>query len=152
MERKSGAGPSGEQLSLDLYPVECAAQERPGPRETRDPAPPRSTAASTAGASGTAVGADVPSLLTTREAAEMLHVHPRTVQRLVERGDLAAVHLGSAVRFDRSDVGSLIARLKCRLTGSEIHLADSVRARNGGRVSFSDRLRSKQHEHRAAHA
>jgi excisionase family DNA binding protein len=51
-------------------------------------------------------------LLTTNEAADLLHVHPRTVQRLVERGQLCAVHLGGAVRFDPHDVGGLIDRLK----------------------------------------
>src|SRR4051812_1556423 len=48
--------------------------------------------------------ADKPALLTTTEAAVLLHVHPRTVQRLVDRGQLCAVHLGSAVRFDPRDV------------------------------------------------
>jgi excisionase family DNA binding protein len=73
----------------------------------------------------------------------VLHVHPRTVQRLVERGELAAIHLGSAVRFDPSDVGGLIARLRSRLKVSDTHVADSVRARNGARGSFADRLRSR---------
>lgn len=95
---------------------------------------------------------DAPALLTTREAAEVLHVHPRTVQRLVERGELSAVHLGSAVRFDPFDLGGLIARLKRRTKGPEAEVADSVRARSGARVSFGDRLRSQQHEHRAAQA
>src|SRR3954468_23788152 len=53
-------------------------------------------------------------LLTTDEAAVRLHVHPRTVQRLVERGQLSAVHLGSAVRFDPEDVEALIAEVKER--------------------------------------
>jgi hypothetical protein len=34
------------------------------------------------------------------------------VQRLVERGQLCAVHLGGAVRFDPHDVVGLIDRLK----------------------------------------
>src|SRR5438105_3983558 len=55
-------------------------------------------------------------LLTTEEAAALLHVHPRTVQRLVERGDLSAVHLGGAVRFDQQDVQGPIARVKSRAT------------------------------------
>jgi excisionase family DNA binding protein len=44
-------------------------------------------------------------------------VHPRTVQRLVERGELSAVHLGAAVRFDRQDLAGLIARVKRAPTG-----------------------------------
>jgi excisionase family DNA binding protein len=48
--------------------------------------------------------AAVAGLLTTAEAAAVLHVHPRTVQRLVERSQLEAIHLGAAVRFDPQDV------------------------------------------------
>jgi excisionase family DNA binding protein len=95
---------------------------------------------------------DTPALLTTREAAQLLNVHPRTVQRLVERGQLAAIHLGGAVRFDPLELGGLVARLKQRRESPEAQVADSVRARSGARVSFADRLRSSQHEHRAAQA
>src|SRR6266536_2056279 len=59
-----------------------------------------------------APAADNAALLTTNEAADLLHVHPRTVQRLVERGQLCAVHLGGAVRFDPHDVAGLIERVK----------------------------------------
>jgi excisionase family DNA binding protein len=93
-----------------------------------------------------------PALLTTDEAASLLHVHPRTVQRLVERGQLAAIHLGSAVRFDPRDVSSLIAGVKSQRHDPRPTLSDPVRAGRGHRVSFADRLRSSQHEHRAAHA
>ena len=91
-------------------------------------------------------------LLTTEEAASLLHVHPRTVQRLVERGQLPAVHIGSAVRFDPQDVASLIAGVKSQRQDPRPSLTDPVRAGRGHRVSFADRLRSNQHEHRAAHA
>lgn len=98
-------------------------------------------------------GSDVaPTLLTTDEAATLLRVHPRTVQRLVERGELPAVHLGSAVRFDPDDLGGLIAGLKNRRAIQPAPAMDRVRAGRGTRVSFSDRLRSTQHEHRTAHA
>jgi excisionase family DNA binding protein len=93
-----------------------------------------------------------PALLTTEEAASLLHVHPRTVQRLVERGQLAAVHIGSAVRFDPQDVDALIAGVKSQRHDPRPSLSDPVRAGRGHRVSFADRLRSSQHEHRAAHA
>jgi excisionase family DNA binding protein len=82
-------------------------------------------------------------LLTTEEAAALLHVHPRTVQRLVERGDLSAVHLGGAVRFDPQDVQGLIDRVKCRAANRARD--DAVRPRiRGARVtavsgSFRDR-------------
>jgi excisionase family DNA binding protein len=89
-------------------------------------------------------------LLTTEEAASVLRVHPRTVQRLVERGDLCAVHIGSAVRFDPQDVGGLVERVKSARTAPAVDAR--VRARGRGSGSFAERLRSRQHEHRAAHA
>jgi excisionase family DNA binding protein len=88
-------------------------------------------------------------LLTTDEAARLLHVHPRTIQRLVERGQLEAVHLGAAVRFDPTDVVDLTARLKRREAGGPPACADRVTPSRAVRVSFADRLRSRQHEHRA---
>ncbi len=93
-----------------------------------------------------------PGLLTTSETAALLHVHPRTVQRLVERGQLEAIHLGSAVRFDPGDVAALTEREKQRAAAAPTVLADRVRASRGARVSFAERLRSRQHEHRAAQA
>src|SRR5688500_16123118 len=57
-------------------------------------------------------------LLTTAEAARLLHVHPRTVQRLVRRGALAVVRLGRAVRFDARDVAALTDRLKHDLSAA----------------------------------
>jgi len=89
-------------------------------------------------------------LLTTREVAELLHVHPRTVQRLVERGELAAVHVGAAVRFDRRDLGDLTARLKSRPAGPPTARAEVTPDRGRAHVSFAERLRSQRDEHRAA--
>src|SRR5947208_4799089 len=63
------------------------------PAETRH-APHRTMSQSHSSAADPADGA---TLLTTIEAAHLLRVHPRTVQRLVERGQLSAVHLGGAV-------------------------------------------------------
>lgn len=82
----------------------------------------------------------------------MLHVHPRTVQRLVERGQLEAVHLGAAVRFDPVDVANLTARLKRREARTMSSCVDVVRPSRAVRISFADRPRSKQHEHRADQA
>lgn len=145
--------PGDGQLSMELFPdVHVAAERHPEPEArgqepTRVQAPPAVVAGDV-----TDLVPDGPALLTTREAAQVLHVHPRTVQRLVERGELSAVRLGSAVRFDPFDLGGLITRLKRRRTSAEAQIADSVRARSGARVSFADRLRSQQHEHRAAQA
>ena len=140
------------QLSLELFPEVDVAAARPDlePRDSepaRVQVPPEVAAANVAG-----YVPEGAALLTTREAAQLLHVHPRTVQRLVERGQLAAIHLGSAVRFDPFELGGLVARLKHRQENPEAQVGDSVRARSGARVSFTDRLRSQQHEHRAAQA
>jgi excisionase family DNA binding protein len=89
-------------------------------------------------------------LLTTQEAADLLHVHPRTIQRLVERGELAAVHVGTAVRFDRADLADLTARLKSRAAGPPTARSDVTPDRGRARVSFAERLRSQRDEHRAA--
>ncbi len=89
-------------------------------------------------------------LLTTREAADLLHVHPRTVQRLVERGELAAVHVGTAVRFERTDIADLTARLKSRSARPPAARAEVTPDRSRARVSFAERLRSQRDEHRAA--
>jgi excisionase family DNA binding protein len=91
---------------------------------------------------------DDQTLLTTHEAAARLHVHPRTVQRLVERGQLSAIHLGSAVRFDPQDVEALILDVKERRHAPVA--AETVRARRAVASSFADRLRSQRHEHRTA--
>jgi excisionase family DNA binding protein len=88
-------------------------------------------------------------LLTTREAADVLRVHPRTVQRLVERGQLDAIHLGAAVSFDPQDVADLTARLKRPASQVAAASVDVLRASRPGRLSFADRLRSQHHEHRA---
>lgn len=95
--------------------------------------------------------ASPPSLLTTREAAQFLRVHPRTIQRLVERGELGVVHIGSAARFDPLDLEALTGRLKHYARSPAASPSDSMRPRRVD-VSFADRLRSKKHEHRAAQA
>jgi len=97
------------------------------------------------------LAADRRRLLTTAETAELLHVHVRTVQRLVERGELCAVHLGAAVRFDPVDVAALTERLK-RYASSAPTATSDVRRGRGTPISFADRLRSATGEHRAAQA
>jgi excisionase family DNA binding protein len=41
-------------------------------------------------------------LLDSHQAAAILKVHPRTLQRLVHRGEIAAVHVGKLWRFKAS--------------------------------------------------
>jgi excisionase family DNA binding protein len=144
-----------QQLSLLDAPPDEPEPER-DERETRqrttgrDTPAPRPRQRRTTTPVSEAVEPTGAALLTTHEAAAVLHVHPRTVQRLVERGELCAVHLGAAVRFDPDDVDALIERVKsARSTAAP---ASRSRARTRRSASFADRLRSRQHEHRAAHA
>jgi excisionase family DNA binding protein len=146
---------SPEQLSLPLF--ECsAADDRPQNARQSEPihhvVPSRSQSqpSDDAGHAELEVASAAPALLTTQEAAVLLHVHPRTVQRLVERGELSAVHLGAAVRFDPTDVADLTSRLKQRVARQPT--SDVIRPSRAVHVSFADRLRSQQHEHRADQA
>ncbi len=133
---------SPEQLSLPLFESDPGDRERLSPRaKGRDTEPQRRVVASRP--------LTQPSLLTTSEAADLLHVHPRTVQRIVARGQLSAVRLGAAVRFDPGDVADLTARLKRREAAGTLPLADGVRPSRGAARTFADRLRSQQDEHRA---
>jgi excisionase family DNA binding protein len=151
---------SANQLALPLF--EPDASERAELRTRRQPTQPqpsprvvssRSQSRSGDAASAErAAGASAPALLTTHEAAEVLHVHPRTVQRLVERGELGAVRLGTAVRFDPLDLKVLTDRLKQHAPATAAVPSDRVRPSRGTTVSFAERLRSRQHEHRAAQA
>lgn len=49
-------------------------------------------------------------LLDSHQAAAMLKVHPRTLQRLVHRGEIAAVHVGKLWRFKASVLTAWIDR------------------------------------------
>lgn len=144
-----------EQLSLlevDVPPAEEIATE--ATREATTPcdpstANPRKPLEATTCRSLHAAAAS--GLLTTDEAAALLHVHPRTVQRLVERGELCAVHLGCAVRFDPEDLAGLIERVKRREHAAPA-TPDMFAGRRRASVSFAERLRSRRDEHRTAHA
>ena len=147
---------SPDQLSLPLFDVDaCEREERRSiPKQARltEDAPavvashPQSRSSRTR-PNATPTADSAPALLTTHEAAALLHVHPRTVQRLVERGQLEAVRLGTAVRFDPFDVRGLTERLKQPARAAAAQ-TDLVRPGRAG-TSFADRLR---HEHRAAQA
>lgn len=101
-----------EQLTLALF--EPDPSERPQPHGITTARKRRgcAVAASRPQTQPAAEARSAPILLTTREAAKLLRVCPRTVQRLVERDDLRAVHLGAAVRFDPRDLIALTERLK----------------------------------------
>ena len=138
-----------EQLQLE----EILAEPAPQKRDARHEDERRQSEMDSPVASSRPQSEAPPSstLLTTQETADLLRVHPRTIQRLVERGQLSAVHVGAAVRFDPADVADLTTRLK-RRTEAPHPSTEIVRPVRGNRASFAERLRSQQHEHRAAQA
>jgi len=147
---KPSASLAPSQLSLfdAMLPPEPCGPEAPAVEGLKRPAPPVAPSRPQSHSSGESTTA---ALLTTGEAADLLHVHPRTVQRLVERGELAAVHVGTAVRFERTDLADLTARLKSRAVGAATARAEvTPDRRRGTHVSFAERLRSQRDEHRAA--
>jgi excisionase family DNA binding protein len=50
------------------------------------------------------------SLMTLREVAKYLHVVPLTVQRMIYRGDLPAIKVGSRWRIRRQDLEDYLKR------------------------------------------
>jgi len=147
MKRSASSAPS----QLSLFDAVSATEGRG--RATRSGASVKSPASPVAPSrpeSQPSGATTAPALLTTQEAADLLHVHPRTIQRLVERGQLAAVHVGTAVRFDRMDLADLTLRLKSRASGPPTAGPAVTPGRGRAHVSFADRLRSQRDEHRAA--
>jgi excisionase family DNA binding protein len=144
---------AGQLSLLELEAMQQSSPPTPArPASTRNDKPAETVAQQGQPAARrrerTSNASDEQTLLTTHEAAARLHVHPRTVQRLVERGQLSAIHLGSAVRFDPRDVEALIHDVKERRHAPVA--AETVRARRAVASSFADRLRSQRHEHRTA--
>jgi len=54
---------------------------------------------------------------TTRELADMLHVHPETIRRAARRGDLRSVRFGHDRRYSESAVKEWLAHLNGDTTG-----------------------------------
>lgn len=50
--------------------------------------------------------------LKTKEAAEYLRVHPNTILRLSQRGELPSVRIGRSLTFDVDDLDALADRSK----------------------------------------
>jgi excisionase family DNA binding protein len=63
-------------------------------------------------------------LMTTEEVAEILHVDPATIRRLVNRGDLAAYRIGADYRFAPSDLEGFLRRQ--RIAGGQGYHTDSL--------------------------
>jgi excisionase family DNA binding protein len=47
-------------------------------------------------------------LLTTKDAAQILNVSPRTIRRLIASGSIGAVRIGRSVRIKRRDLEALM--------------------------------------------
>src|SRR5438093_9756118 len=80
-------------------------------------------------------------LMTTEEVAEILHVDPATIRRLVNRGDLAAYRIGADYRFAPSDLESYLRRQ--RIAGGEGDGADALKESSKGEpiIPVGDRER-----------
>lgn len=83
-------------------------------------------------------------LMTTEEVAEILHVDPATIRRLLNRGDLAAYRIGADYRFAPSDLEGYLRRQ--RIAGGEGDGTDSgAESSKGGHPRpLSDRDRWDQ--------
>ncbi len=49
-------------------------------------------------------------LLDSREAAEMLRIHPKTLQRMARNGEIAAIQIGKLWRFRTSALNEWLAK------------------------------------------
>jgi excisionase family DNA binding protein len=80
-------------------------------------------------------------LMTTEEVAEILHVDPATIRRLVNRGDLAAYRIGADYRFAPFDLEGYLQRQ--RIAGGEGYGADSREesSKGGPTIPVGDRDR-----------
>jgi excisionase family DNA binding protein len=47
--------------------------------------------------------------MTIGEAATILHVSPRTIRRIIERGELEVVRIGRSIRVRREDIKQIIS-------------------------------------------
>lgn len=51
-------------------------------------------------------------LLTVTELADILSVNQLTIRRMVKRGQLSAVRIGRAVRFDPADIDAFLTTVR----------------------------------------
>jgi len=54
----------------------------------------------------------VKKLLTVNELADMLSVNPMTVRRMVKRGQLSAVRIGRAIRFEPTAIDAFLESVR----------------------------------------
>ncbi len=73
---------------------------------------PRGSGAEPAGKQPGPTATNVPNLLQPPDAARALSVSERTLFALTKRGDIAAVRIGRAVRYDPADLRRYVDRAK----------------------------------------
>ena len=88
-------------------------------------------------------------LLTVSEVAEELAIHPKTVRRLVARGELAVVKIGAAVRIHPADVDAFVDEHRVQNGVRRREPRSRVRA-SATSASFADRLRLINRERASA--
>ena len=72
-------------------------------------------------ASNGEVDVSPPVLLAPRDAARTLAISERTLWTLTHRGDISAVRIGRAVRYDLADLRQFVARAKTEGGRNERH-------------------------------
>jgi excisionase family DNA binding protein len=83
-------------------------------RAAPDPAPP-------AASNAAAPAAALPLLFTSRETARLLGISERTLWALTRRGEVPAVRIGRAVRYDRRDLIEYVDRLRAAQASGRPH-------------------------------
>ena len=53
-------------------------------------------------------------LLASDEAAQLLKIHPKTLQRMARRGEIPGVQIGRLWRFRRSELNAWVAKIVAR--------------------------------------
>ncbi len=80
--------------------------------------------------------------MTSEEVAELLHVDPVTIRRLVSKGDLSAYRIGADYRFAPSDLQDYLQRQRVSARARNF-LTDSTGSRNGPVMSWRWRRKKR---------
>jgi excisionase family DNA binding protein len=97
---KDGATSSWQTPTLRIIPA-WALQQRSDPK-------PGEEIASPVGGKPHSSSCPFAPLMTIGETATILHVAPRTIRRMIKRGELHAVRIGRSLRIRRQDIERII--------------------------------------------
>jgi len=61
-------------------------------------------------------------LLTTKQAAELLNIHPTTIHRMIQRGELEAYRVGGSVRIDETHLHAYLEANRITATTHRVTL------------------------------